>query len=533
MGSLVILAVAIITIPGRLAGDLRDLDLGHWANPILERFSALGYVHLPATKPYPRDRIRYQLLKFTEQITREGISLSPGDSLSLEMLCQELGLTFRLRRLVEGEMLVWGDEQLYVSGDVRFLPQAVFRRGAEPEYRLRSDVDLAGGSGGVFIFDQRLSFEAERQRQKVERISGSQMTWRGGKYSVPWAYLRLRLLDPYPEMERRPLVELSAGRLTHWWGRGRQGTLLLSDNAPSFDALELRLNYKRVEFQSFVGILSTDQQRFLSGHRAAFQLLPGLSLGASEVVLYQAANIDPVYVNPLLPFYGNQWNQRDDDNILWSADLAWQTSRGLDLYGELLMDDVQYEQNPPAPQKLGFLLGGHWADPLGLGDTDLKWEWAGNQKWVYTQRRYANRYVGSDTLSSLGHWMGTDADAFGAFVEHRFHPRFNLGLGYSWTRKGEGRIERGFHYSGERYAGDRVAPSDTVNGSYVGDDPHTAFLSGTVERRDLGHLYFGWQCQHWLRLHARAWAGSLKNSGHRPGPRSRDLGGELKLVIDY
>lgn len=533
MGALLFLAVGIFLISGQLAGDLRDLDLGHWANPVIERFSALGYIKLPAIKPYPRDLIRAQLLAFQERLGREGISLSPGDSTGLEMLCQELGLAFRPRRIVEGEMLVWGDEQLYASGDFRFLPQASYRRGAEPEYRLKSDVDIAGGTGGVFIFDQRLSFEVERQRRKVERISGSQMTWRGGRYSVPWAYLRLRLLDPFPDMGGRPLIELSAGRMQHWWGRGRQGTLLLSDNAPTFDALEFRINYKRIGFQSFVGILSTDQQRFLSGHRATLSLLPGLNVGASEVVLYQAANIDPVYVNPLLPFYGNQWNQRDDDNILWAADLAWQTGKGLDLYGELLMDDVQYEQNPPAPQKLGFLVGGHWADPLGLRDTDLKWEWAGNQKWVYTQRRYANRYVGSDTLSPLGHWMGTDADAFGAFIEHRLHPKLNLGLGYSWARKGQGRIDRGFHYAGEPYAGDRVAPGDTAKGCYLGDDPHTAFLSGTVERRDLGHLYLSWQWQHWLWLYARAWAGRIENSGHQPGASLGDSGGELKLVVDY
>jgi hypothetical protein len=528
-----LIMLAALAALGRSAmPDARDLDLGHWANTTLERLRAMGCLELPATKPYPRDLVRAEVLSLGERAARERLSFSRADSLALEKLRQELGLVHRRGRAVEGDMLVLGDQTFYLCGDGRARLSALGRHGREPEYAFRGDLELYGGHEGRFVFDQRLAFELERERQKVERLSGSQTTWRGGSYSVDWAYLRLRLLDPRPESQGA-LLELTAGRQQHWWGRGRQGTLLLSDNAPSFDALGARLYYKKIGFESFAGVLGTEQRRFFSGHRGTLDLPWGLSLGASEVVLYQAANLDPAYLNPLLPFYGNQWNQRDDDNILWSADLGWRARPGLYLYGELLMDDVQYEQDPPAPQKLGFLAGLHWADPLGLADCDLKTEWAGNQKWVYTQRRHANRYLGMDTVSCLGHWMGTDADMAGIFLEHRLHPRLNAGLGYSWTRQGEGSIDRGLHYAGEPYQGGAVAPGDTSGGVYVGDDMRTAFLSGTVERTDLGHCYLAWEPSFWISLHARCWAGYSRNAGHLAGAGRRDMGAELKLTMDY
>lgn len=528
--SLTLLA-ALLWSAGPAWGDLRDLDLRHWANPVLERLQALGHIQLPATRPYPRDLVRAEILELDRKIAGGRLNLGSGDSYDLERLRQELGVVFRQKRLVEGDALVLCDHLFYLCGDARSALEAEGRRGRDPEYLFRGDLDLCGGVQGRFAFDQRLVFELERERQKVERVSGSQTTWRGGSYSVDWAYLRLRLLDPPPG--GGPLLEVTGGRQQRWWGRGRQGTLLLSDNAPSLDAAGVRLHYKRMGFESLAGVLSADQRRFFSGHRGTLELPWGLSLGASEVVLYQAANLDPVYLNPLLPFYGAQWNQRDDDNILWSADLGWRARPGLYLYGELLMDDVQYEQDPPAPQKLGFLAGMHWADPLGMDGTDLMLEWAGNQKWVYTQRRHANRYVGVDTISCLGHWIGTDADMLGAYLKRRLHPRLSVVLGYSWERHGQGRIDRGLHYPGEPYQGGAVAPGDTAGGLFVGDDMRTAFLSGTVERTDLGRCSLDWEPWHWLSLRASGWAGYVRNDGNVSGAGRREAGAELRIILDH
>lgn len=505
------------------AEDSKDLDLKHWAYPVLNRFEAQGWMVLPATRPYTYGQVASELVKMKEAITTNQVTLSPADQYNWDRLSQEFLADSTKPRLVEKELVSVGDENLKFNADGALIPRTVISNLSSPAHSLTGQVDFGGSIKGSMIFDQRLSFLVEKERTKQEKVSATQTTWRGGKFVIDWSYFRFKL----------PWLYVTLGRQQHWWGPGRMGTLLLSDNAPAFDALNLKIDYKRVGLESFAGILSTEQQRFFSGHRATVRLFKSLDLGASEVVIYRAKNIDPVYVNPLLPFYGTQWNEREDDNVIWAADASWNAFNGCKVYGELLMDDVQYEQDPPAPQKLGFLAGFHLADPLGLPDTDLKLEYAGNQKWVYGHRRLANRYVGSDSLSVIGHAIGTDADLFDLKLEHRFHPRFNLGLEYSLERHGEGKLDDGLIYGSEIFY---VDGDPYTTGGVLGTDTlalGTGFLTGVIQRSDMGALYFSWQPWHWMVFDAKFWLAYTKDPGNLPGFGFNDRGAEFSLKLDY
>jgi hypothetical protein len=354
------------------------------------------------------------------------------------------------------------------------------------------------------VFDERFTGILEQEERRNVQVSQTQLTWRGGKFLTDWAYLRFKL----------PWLSLSLGRSAKWWGPGRFGTLLLSDNAPTFDAVDLRYTTRYLDFRSTAGVLSTDSGRYFSGHRLGVTLPKHIDLGASEVVVYQARHPLPAYLNPLLPFYAVSWNERDDDNILWALDASWRPGWGTAWYGELLMDDVIYEQgSTPAPQKLGFLGGLRWANPLRLKDTDFKAEYAGILKWVYTHRRRENRYVGTDTSRVLGHWLGPDGEALDLRLEHRVHPRLNLGLGFSQTRQGEGQVG--------------IARDE------IRDNPHTLFLSGVVERRSEGLASLAWQPAFWVAVTAEGRYGKSINTGHIPG-QDRDLSsGSLAVKLDW
>ncbi|MDI6741007.1 MAG: capsule assembly Wzi family protein, partial [Candidatus Edwardsbacteria bacterium] len=549
---IVIFLFAIMAVAAQ-AQDYRDLPLDHWAYPILERFETKGWITLPPNKPFtrvealnaiaPLFKIKNEPDSATYDGVTRGVSIIsievpvgiPGtiDRTNFFRFYRELSELNRHHTRpddVESDMFAFrntGFPDLALGLDASVTPTAVASKGNEPKYSARGEIDLWGRFRATpaqeFLFDQRLAFIAEKEETKARRISSTTQTWRDGKFGIDYSYFRYA----------NPYVSVTAGRRQFWWGQGINGTMLLSTNAPAFDAVSFRAQYKRLGFESFFGILSTEQQRYFSGHRGTLRLPWHFTAGFSEVVVYKAKNIDPVYVNPILPYYGTQWNEREDDNILWNLDLKWTLGHGFKAWGELLMDDVQYEQNPPAPQKLGFLLGAHWADPFKLPDTDLKAEWAGNQKWVYTQRKYENRYMGSDTLSVIGHWIGTDGDAFDLVLDHRFHPRLNLGLGYGWRRKGEGRIDRGLHYAGELYTGGYVAPADTANGQYIGDDQRTRFLTGVVERQDLVSATLRWEPFFWMRVSGRTWLGYTKNAAQVPGQGRNDAGAELSVKLDY
>ncbi|MDP2806690.1 MAG: capsule assembly Wzi family protein [bacterium] len=519
------------------AEDSKDLELKHWAYPVLQRFEAKGWLVLPATRPYNYGQVAELLEKLKDRVTSGQLKLSRADkhnwwrlsqefltdTISVKVIDNQTTIVSLMERLVEKDLLSVGDENLIFNADGALSPKTFISNLSSPAHSLTGQVDFGGSLKGSMIFDQRLSFLVEKENAKVEKTSATQTAWRGGKLVIDWSYFRIKL----------PWLYVTLGRQQHWWGPGRVGTLLVSDNAPAFDALNLKLDYKRIGFESFAGILGTEQQRFFSGHRATIRLFKSLDLGASEVVIYKAKNIDPVYINPLLPFYGTQWNEREDDNVVWAADAAWNAFNGCKVYGELLMDDVQYEQDPPAPQKLGFLAGFHLADPLGLPDTDVKLEYAGNQKWVYGHRRFANRYAGGDSLSIIGHAIGTDADMFDLKLEHRLHPRFNLGLEYTLERHGEGRISDSLIYGSEIIY---VDDDPFTTGGVLGTDTvalSTGFLTGTIQRRDLGALYFSWQPWHWMVFDARFWLAYTKNPYNLPGLGFNDRGAELSLKLDY
>jgi len=500
----IFISVFLLSLPLMILAneDSRDVPLGHWSYPILDRYQAMGYVKLPLSRPYQRGQVIEQLQDFLRRQMDGLVVLSKTDGYYFSKLSQEMGIGLSEGRLAEKDLISYDDGSIIFNADVAAGLEAHSFLTGSPNIKGIGAVESWGSILGLFIFDQRITLALEKEKDKIEKVSGSLKTWRGGKYTTDWAYFRIS----------RQYLSLTLGKQQRWWGPGRFGTLLLSDNSGGFDAVDLNLNYKRIELQSFFGVLSTDLKRYISGHRLGIVLPKNIGIGVSEIVLYQANNIDPAYMNPLLPYYANQWNLRDDDNVLWSADLRWTPGLGFALYGELLMDDVQYEQDPPAPQKLGFLLGGHWADPAGLPDTDLKLEWAGDQKWVYTHRRYANRYVGADTVTILGHWMGTDADVFALTLEHRFLPRLNLGLGYQLERHGEGRIDRGYLES---------------------DDPRTTFLSGAFSREDKATLSFKWEPYYWTSLEAGMWLSYIQNPENVPGTGFNNRGFDFSLRLDF
>jgi len=514
LGSSAALSSEVFT-RNRAKKDLRDLPLSHWANPVLDRFQAKGYLDLPATRPWSRDQVASVLAVFLGRYQNKEVSLSRGDLYDLKRLYQEFKpditrgrsslSVFATPRLVEKDLLTYtSGPSMIASGDIAATGLSGVSKGAEPAYSGTFDLDMWGTPGWSFTFDQKFTAVIEKENEREVRTAPNVMSWRGGKLLTDWSYFRFKM----------PWFTATLGRSRKWWGPGRFGTLLLSDNAPAFDALDLAFSYKRVGFHAFAGILSTEQERYLSGHRLTIAAPGRVDLGFSEVVVYQAPNLLPAYVNPLLPYYAVQWNERGDDNILWAMDAAWRPGCGMKWYGELLMDDIIYEQGrTPAPQKLGFLAGLDWADPVRLPDTDLKMEYAGVLKWVYTHRRYDNRYVGSDTVRVLGHWLGPDAEALSVTLEHRFHPRLNLGCGYEVVNHGEGAV--GMAHDPLR------------------DGTGTEFLSGVVERQSVGKAFLEWQPWFWVTLKADGSFGKVKNNAHVSGAGQDVSSGSISLKVDW
>jgi hypothetical protein len=472
-----------------------DLPLDHWAQPLLERLSARRVVDLDlSTLPLSRAAVARAVAEAVELVESGGVAMSLREAWMLSRLAAEflrgqvdspmlhtqsgdasigLGLT-AFTQLRYGEAVV--DVPLWpgtTPGGIT--PSRDVGIEAEPDSELdaASDVsyELWGGPSGElgFYTDARVLLGGQEGARQVQ-LSSRVRTWRGVSATTDRAYFKFE----------RPSYEVVLGRRGTAWGRSRWGRLMLSGNAPTLDQLAARFHVGPVSFEALHAYLeyettgtetdlSEDDGLFLAGHRGVLGGDWG-SIGLAEVVVYSATQPDPVYLNPLAPYYLLQHNERSNDNVLWLMDFTCRALPGLDLYGEFLVDDLQYERTTDNPDKYGATVGGVWCAAAGDVDFELTAEYTNVRKWTYTHIRNEHRFA-HDGMP-LGFDLGPDADRLR--VELVAHPamKWSLGLSYARSRKGAGNLVDAFE---------------------EGENHEPEFPSGVVETTDRVSAELGYQ----------------------------------------
>lgn len=303
-------------------------------------------------------------------------------------------------------------------------------------------------------------------------------------------------------------LRICFGRRGIFWSTARFGALALSDNSPPFDALMLELDLtggiRLAAFSAMLDEMWNDQRerylarRFLSAHKASWSPTDRLEIGVGEVVLYGGDVRYPNsgYLNPLIPYYATQFNSNLDDNVMFDFDLSAIPVEGLRVYGELLIDDLQYRGS--GPNAVAFTAGFYRA-----GDPDISLEYTRANRWVYTHRVTECQYVHFGSI--IGDPIGPDGDRVTLEISRFIDQSTWAGLRLSYARKGE----------------------PTVEDRFVGEHP-TSFPSGVVERRGeaMAELTRDFD-RFWVDVKlsvSRRW-----NESHRPGSSSTALG--LKLGV--
>lgn len=378
-----------------------------------------------------------------------------------------------------------------------------------PDVSVAVSYDLWGGVGdAVGFYSEADVLLGGQEGARTERLSNRARTWRGIAATAELAYLKLE----------RPDYSVALGRRDAAWGRSRWGRLLLSGSAATLDELEARFSVGPWSFYALHAFLEhtragsdgpglgDDERVFLAAHRVSVGGARG-SVAVSEAVVYSSIMPDPVYVNPLVPYYLSQHNERSDDNVLWSLDFLVRPRPGLDLYGEFLVDDLQYERTTGHPDKYGATLGGTaYTALLGL-DAEVTAEYSHVRKWVYTHHLTQHRH--EQDGRPLGFDLGPDADRLTVEVMTHPSPPWSVGLSYSRARKGEGTITEPFE---------------------EGENPEPAFPSGVVESTDRVALECAYENLTGLRASLSVADVIVRHRGHGPG---NDDGWEVRAAIGF
>lgn len=259
--------------------------------PALDKLAGLGFVRsaLQGSRPYSRLEVARQVeeaRRIAEHLTTPPVvselltDLEGELSDALAEIQGDASFSSYFKPLRQVELAYIhqdGEDSIYPATNAR-------------QFSLNTNnfgIDYGDGSNG----DIRLLGDA--------RLGWLQLEWQPLFRSTPDENEDLRLLQGRAALELGPF-EVSVGRQSLWWGQGRHGSLLLTDNARPLDMvrmtnpLPLQLPWilewlGPFRFDAFWSRLEKDRvipEPYLAGLRLNFKPLPWFEFGVTRTVMF-------------------------------------------------------------------------------------------------------------------------------------------------------------------------------------------------------------------------------------------------------
>jgi hypothetical protein len=319
---------------------------------------------------------------------------------------------------------------------------------------------------------------------------------------------------------RRKWFSIFFGRDQIAWGAARERGLLFSGSAPSYDMLKLRLGTGRFRYTSFHTRLRLDpegdpleeeqKRRYISAHRLDIIACRLLAFSVTEAVIYGGymRDFEPVYLNPAGLLYAEQWNSHSDDNILIAGDFSFIVPGRVEIRGELMVDDFQYDFGGE-PHKFAAGLGIAGLNPLRPARSMLGGSYYHIRGGTYNHHIVLNRFVHEGSI--MGYPDGPDGDRLDLWVSLALPEPIYWRMDYSFRRRGEG----------------------SVTDVQLPESPHLDFPSGTVETEHRVGLGLSWRPAFAWILNGSVVYSSIDNLDNRGGQYESGFDFGLGLTFNY
>jgi hypothetical protein len=230
-------------------------------------------------------------------------------------------------------------------------------------------------------------------------------------------------------------LEVQAGKDSLWWGPGRHGSLLMTNNIQPLKMVKIS-NPTPIQlpwilrglgpFKAawFLGELERDRpvpNAKLTGLRLNFKPRPNLEFGLSRTMIFNGSGMPGVGLMDYIEMWLPQ-SEQVDNNQLAGFDVSflmplgsWAPARSVRLYADMAGED----EAGGLPANWGKLVGLQISDIFRTGRTDLRVEYANNHhpgepNVFYTHSLYPYTY--KDRV--IGHHMGTDASDLFVQLSH-------------------------------------------------------------------------------------------------------------------
>ncbi|MCH8904536.1 MAG: hypothetical protein IIA45_11550 [Bacteroidetes bacterium] len=413
----------------------------HWGYDVIDRFILNNYIlGLDVRqKPYNRSDVVQELLNLEKTVKSGEKKISPADLWLVDLLlaefcanCNEVESNkknndisrLRLESLLIYELkdvdnIAVGRSNIRIGGSLQLGKDIVFVS------RMAIDQNLSDDSSYVGRITENFGTFTEQSYVSIQK----------GKFNFLFGRDFLR------------------------WGPTHSFTLFISDNSRPFDMLKFGFKAGALNFVSATAqlddVIHNDVydnrrkirvKRYLSVHSLGIKFSKGINIAINEAFLYPArpsGGVEFSYLNPFI-FYGLlQKNQGVQGNLLTSIDLTWFFKEGYKLYGELLIDDFQIDNEVVTdlePDEIGFSMGIETSRLFSEKSSLTRIEYVQIRNRTYnTPRPYGiDRYVHRNKV--IGYAQGNDFDRLEIFQSLWLKKNRQVWISGVYLRQGEGRV---------------------------------------------------------------------------------------------
>lgn len=425
------------------------VPLDSWVYPALDKLAGLGLINssLRGMRPYTRLEAARQVREVEEQNTAGRAA----------PVVQEL--LARLEAELEGEL-----RRLREAGEERSFFKPLRTTEFSYVYRDGALVDIAGNNARQFPPNHN-NFGIEYGKGHNTQLTFESEANFGGWLSLSARPLyeiqedgadgSLHLLEGRAALGLGPF-EFSAGRQALWWGQGRHGTLVMSNNARPLDMIRvtnpspvlLPWIFKYLgpfRFDLFVSELEDERvvpEPYFSGLRVAFKPVPWFEFGAMRNITFGGEGRPDIDFGDFLTILSGRNLSGDEDTSNSVAAISWRLKIpflwGAEFYGEKGGEDLGGDHLFEKSWSLGdkanlYALYLPRIEPSGRLSLRLEYTDITDPVW-YRHGIYRSGYTYKRRV--MGHHYGGDAEGVYGEIQAFLPHAFTLTAGFDYQQRG-------------------------------------------------------------------------------------------------
>ncbi len=452
-----LLHLSILLITSSVFAQSTDLPLNGWLYPSMDRWDIKSEASFhTAVKPFSRRYIHEISDGFDFQRT-------PGDNYDLKYFkkeapeyqdsIQERDAFLKFFFTHPPDFVSYYDDDV----DLHFNPVVYFGVGSDSRldeftYVNTRGVELRGTIDDKISFYSLLTENQVRFPQYVNQLIDSTLTipyegfWKRLSDDVGIDFLRARGYIDF-NVSKHVVAQFGYGK--HFIGNGRR-SLILSDFGNNYPYLKLNTQFWKIQYTnifaqligevrggSSFGLLGIGSftKKYLTFHRLGMQVIPDLEVGLFESVVYGqpdslgSNNLKLEYLNPIIFYRALEQQDGSADNVLIGLDFKYNLFKRVQLYGQLVIDELivseAFSDNGWWGNKSGTQIGAKYVDAFGIQDLNLQAEFNRVRPYTYSHESLFTSY--SHYMQPLAHPLGANFTEKMFSFDYRPFPKWKIG----------------------------------------------------------------------------------------------------------